>query len=281
MTASRRRWSIRSRLPLLVALFAGGGALALQAPDAAAQGGSIETYQTAVARGARAFQDGDYPAARRYFQMGYQIHQDPVLLFNIASTYRRESKRELALRFYRRFLAEADKKDSLRALALKTVAELNSELEAMQKEEKREEPRARESRPVAEPRVAPAAAVVAERPAAEAHPGRGFRWAAAGAGVAAVASFALAWRAGSQARSAQNYLETLPADQPWDQAQAEAYQDGESANRRALLFAIAGGSLAATGVVLFTVGHLQGREASVSAAPAASGGGSVVLSGRF
>ena len=276
MTRSRRRWST-SRLSLLVALFA--GALMAQPPDAAAQGGSIETYQTAVARGARAFPNGEYPAARRYFQMGYQIHQDPVLLFNIASTYRREGKREPALRFYRRFLADADKGDSLRALALKTVAELNSELAAIQKQEERDEVRARAERPAAEPRVA-AAAVVAAPAAPEAHPGRGFKWAAAGAGVAAIASFALAWRAGSQAQAAQNYLETLPADQPWDQAQAEAYQDGESANRRALLFAIAGGSLAATGVVLFTVGHLQGREASVSAAPAASGG-SVVLSGRF
>jgi hypothetical protein len=279
MTASRRRWST-SRLALLAALFA--GALVAQPADAAAQGGSIETYQTAVARGARAFQNGEYPAARRYFQMGYQIHQDPVLLFNIASTYRREGKRESALRFYRRFLAEADKGDSLRALALKTVAELDSELAEIEKQEAREESRARmrAERPAGEPRVA-AAAVVAERPAPEAHPGRGFKWAAAGAGACAIASFALAWRAGSQAQAAQNYLESLPADQPWDQAQAEAYQDGESANRRALLFAIAGGSLAATGVVLFTVGHLQGREASVSAAPSASGGGSVVLSGRF
>ncbi|HEU5058997.1 MAG TPA: hypothetical protein VFU21_20835, partial [Kofleriaceae bacterium] len=114
----------------------------------------------------------------------------------------------------------------------------------------------------------------------DARPGRAYKWAAAGAGAAALASFALAWRAGSQARSAQEYLETLPADQPWDQAQAQAYQDGEEASRRALVFGIAGGALAATGAVLFTVGHLQGREASVSAAPA-SGGGSLVVSGRF
>ena len=273
MTASRRRWST-SRLPWLVAAFA--GVLLAGSPDAAAQGGSIETYQTAVARGARAFQNGEYPEARRYFQMGYQIHQDPVLLFNIASTYRREAKLELALRYYRRFLAEADKNDSLRALALKTVAELESEL-APPPEEKPPEEKPREA-PVAEPRIA---AAVERKPVDDAHPGRGYKWAAAGAGAAAIASFALAWRAGSQAEAAQNYLESLPADQPWDQAQADAYRDGEAANRRALLFAIAGGSLAATGVVLFTVGHLQGREASLSAAPTASGGGSVVLSGRF
>ena len=271
MTPSRRRLS-SSRLPWLVAVFA--GVLLARSPDAEAQGGSIETYQTAVARGARAFQNGEYPEARRYFQMGYQIHQDPVLLFNIASTYRREAKRELALRYYRRFLAEADKNDSLRALALKTVAELETEL-APPLEEQEEKPR--EQPPVR----AQVQAQAPHSPGEDTHPGRGYKWAAAGAGAAAIASFALAWRAGSQAEAAQNYLETLPADQPWDQAQAEAYQDGEAANRRALLFAIAGGSLAATGVVLFTVGHLQGREAALSAAPTGSGGGSVVLSGRF
>ncbi len=264
MSPSRRRSSTRAIL-VLVGLFA-----APAAPASAERG--IQTYQAAVARGARAFQDGDYPAARRYFQMGYQIHQEPVLLFNIASTYRREAKRELALRYYRRFLAEADEEDSLRALALKTVAELEEELA----------PPPREETPV-EPAAAPAERrLVVERrpPADEAHPGRAFKWAAAGAGVASVACFAVAWQAGSQARAAQNYLESLPSDQAWDLAQDEAYQDGQAADRRALVFAIAGGALAASGAVLFTIGHVQGREASVAPVPA-SGGGALVLGGRF
>jgi hypothetical protein len=259
-----------SRLLVLIAALA---APALPGGSARAERG-VQTYQAAVARGARAFQDGDYVAARRYFQMGYQIHQEPVLLFNIASTYRREAKRELALRYYRRFLAEADEKDSLRALAIKTVAELEEELAPALREEPLPEEKASSSTVTRK--------LTVDRPDEDAHPGRPFKWAAAGAGVAAVASFALAWQAGSQARAAQNYLESLPADQPWDLAQDEAYQDGKAANRRALVFAIAGSALAASGVVLFTIGHMQGREAaaSVGAAPT-SGGGGLVLSGRF
>lgn len=269
MKRSRHR-SSTSRLLVLIAALA---APALPGGSARAERG-VQTYQAAVARGARAFQDGDYAAARRYFQMGYQIHQEPVLLFNIASTYRRESKNELALRYYRRFLAEADEKDSLRALALKTVAELEEE---MAPPALREEPL-----PEKAPHTTVTRKLTIDSPAEDDHPGRPFKWAAAGAGVAAVASFALAWQAGSQARAAQSYLESLPADQPWDLAQDEAYQDGKAANRRALVFAIAGGALAASGVVLFTIGHMQGREAaaSVGAAPT-SGGGGLVLSGRF
>lgn len=268
MRPSRHR-SSTSRLLVLIAALA---APALPAGSARAERG-VQTYQAAVARGARAFQDGDYAAARRYFQMGYQIHQEPVLLFNIASTYRREGKRELALRYYRRFLAEADEKDSLRALAVKTVAELEEEMAPA----RREEPLPEKASHTTVTRK-----LTIDRPAEDAHPGRPFKWVAAGAGVAAVASFALAWQAGSQARAAQNYLESLPADQPWDLAQDEAYQDGKAANRRALVFAIAGSALAASGVVLFTIGHMQGREAaaSVGAAPT-SGGGGLVMSGRF
>lgn len=263
MRAWRPRSSTRSIL-ILAALLA--------APPAASADDSIQTYQVAVARGARAFQDGNYSAARRLFQIAYQVHQEPVLLFNIASTYRRQGKRELALRFYERFLEQADEKDSLRALAVKTVSELEAELAPPPSEETT-------ARPVAGRAVLAPVTASAEKDD-DGHPGRALKWAGVGAGAAALASFALAWRSARQASAAQEYIETLPADQAWDRPQADAYQDGEAASRRALIFAVAGGALAATGVVLFTVGHRQSREASVSPAPTAGGGG-LVLSGRF
>ncbi len=260
MRTSTRRWSTSSALAL-VALLA--------APPARADQHDVESYRSALARGAERFEDGDYAAARRAFQLAYAIHPEPVLLFNIASTHRRQGNRPLALRYYRRFLEEASDDDSRRALALKTIAELEEEL-AAPPEPPEPPPRRTATRrlrvlsPVAPPRVE--------------HRGRALRWTGVAFGLAGAGALGLAWASARDARAAESSLEDLPSDQAWDDEQAETYRDGRAASRRALLFGIAGGALATTGVVLFAIGHHRAGE--VALAPS-SGGGAVVMSGRF
>jgi len=278
MRTSRRRSSTSAALLL---------AFLVAAPAAArgdeSDGSDIQSYRASVQRGADHFRDGEYGAARREFQRAYEIHPEPILLFNIASTHRREGHGELALAYYRRFLAAADPGDSRRALALKTVAELEQELAPKPEPEPEPPPtftppprrtveRATERAHVAEPASEPDA----ERPS----DGRVLRWTGIAAGAGAVGAFALAWSAMRDARSAESYLEELPADQGWDRTQASIYQDGRSASRRAILYGVAGGALATTGVVLFVIGQRRARAASLRVTPE-SGGGSLVLGGSF
>lgn len=253
MRTSRRRSSTSGALLLLAALVA--------APrPARADDKEVDSYRSAVARGAERFQDGDYAAAGRAFQLAYAIHPEPLLLFNIASTHRRQDHRALALRYYRRYLEAAPAGDSRRALAIKTIAELEEEMAAP---------------------PAPPPPPITRRPApreVEVDRGRGFLWSGLGAGAGAAVAFGLAWSSMREARAAERTLEELPSDQAWDAAQADTYRNGRAAGRRVLVYGVAGGALAATGVVLFAVGHHRARE--VSLVPA-SGGGSLVVRGRF
>ncbi len=276
MRTSRRRSSTSAAL---VFAFLVAAPAAARGDDAG--GSDIQSYRASVQRGADHFRDGEYGAARREFQRAYQIHPEPILLFNIASTHRREGHGELALAYYRRFLAAADPADSRRALALKTVAELEEELapQPQPEPERPPTPTAAPPRRVVErgsERVRAASEPDSERPP----DGRVLRWTGIAAGAGAVAAFALAWSATRDARSAESYLEDLPADQGWDRTQADIYQDGRSASRRAILFGVAGGALATTGVVLFVIGQRRASAASLRVAPE-SGGGSLLFGGRF
>ena len=253
MRTSRRRSSTSGALLVLCALAA--------APrPARADDKDVDSYRSAVARGAERFQEADYAAARRAFQLAWAIHPEPLLLFNIASTHRRQGHRALALRYYRRYLEAAPAGDSRRALAITTIAELEEEMAAP---------------------PAPPPPHITRRPApreVEVDRGRALRWSGVAAGAGAAVAFGLAWSSMREARAAERSLEELPSDQGWDAAQADTYRNGRAASHRALIEGVTGGALAATGVALFAVGHQRARE--VSLVPA-SGGGSLVVRGRF
>lgn len=277
-----RTSTLRSSTELLLAVAAALAVLLGAHRIARADSQEIDLYREAVARGAKRFQDGDYHAARREFQLAYDIHAEPILLFNIASTHRRQGNDDLALAYYRRFLAEADEGDSRRALAIKTIAELEARMER----EARAESHAADQRPAKKP--AARGRRVVKRLAAQPAPSRGperstgnvLRWTGVAAGAVALTSFGFAWQATRDARGVEEYLESLPSDQAWDQAQVDAYNHGQAASRRAIIFSVAGGALATTGVVLFVIGQHRANQAEVAVTPE-SGGAGLVMKGRF
>jgi hypothetical protein len=275
-----RTSTLRSSTELLIAVAAALAVLLGAHRIARADSEEIDLYREAVARGAKRFQDGEYHAARREFQLAYDIHAEPILLFNIASTHRRQGNDDLALAYYRRFLAEADDGDSRRALAIKTIAELEARMDREARAESQSadparKPAARGRRVVKRLAAQPAPSRGPERPT-----GNVMRWTGVAAGAVALTSFAFAWQATREARGVEQYLESLPSDQAWDQAQVDAYNHGQAASRRAIIFSVAGGALATTGVVLFVVGQHRANQAEVAVTPE-SGGAGLVMKGRF
>jgi tetratricopeptide (TPR) repeat protein len=82
-----------------------------------------DTYQAGLA----AFKAKDYSNARAVFLKAYDIRPEPILLYNIAQTYRLESNATEALVYYKRFLAESKIAEDLRNEAQKYVTELEAQ----------------------------------------------------------------------------------------------------------------------------------------------------------
>ena len=83
-------------------------------------GSGLVTYRETVDRGTAAFVARRFAEARQAFEEAFSIHPDPVLVFNIASCWRRDGQNEEALAEYRRFLTLAPSDDAPRMLAEET-----------------------------------------------------------------------------------------------------------------------------------------------------------------
>lgn len=218
----------------------------------------VAAYRDAVERGTTAFRAGRFLEAKTAFELAYGIHPAPVLLFNIASCWRRLGDRDSALAAYQRFLAAAPADDPRRPLAVETVGRFEAE-----------------ERAAAAAEQAAASAVLRERA-----PRRWSTTAKIGMGVAAIGAVGLvvggidAWRASAR----QDDFESLPAGTPWNQRQAQRYQEGKDAATRARIVGAAGASAFVTGWVLIFVGGREHRRIEIEAR---GGGLQVAWRGRF
>jgi hypothetical protein len=102
--------------------------LAAGAPASADRRSSLK-YEEAFRRGTQLFKDGRWADARIEFQAAYAIDPRPVLLFNIASTYRREKDRVNARVYYKWFIDKAGT-SKLVDVARQSIAEIDAELNA-------------------------------------------------------------------------------------------------------------------------------------------------------
>ena len=240
-------------------------ARAQPAPDAAAEapagvaGDEVAAYQAAVARGTDAFRLGHYAEARTAFEYAYQIHPEPVLLFNIASCWRRLGQFDTALVAYRRFLNEAPAGDPRRELAESTVRTLERELAPKPIEPPPPPP------PPAPPRRDHRMSFLSRA---------GLAIGALGLAAGAAGGFE-AWRA----MQAEREVESVTRRQSWDQRQADLYQQGEDSAFHARMYAISGAVLVAAGATIFLIGR-RGDEPTIEIR-AGAGGAELSLSGRF
>lgn len=107
-----------SNLLRCVVLFA---ILCVSPPPAAA-----DTFYDTYQRGLAAFKAKNYADARAEFLRAYDLRSEPVILFNVAQTYRLEQRPDQALIYYKRFLGESEIAEDLRNTARAYVAGLEA-----------------------------------------------------------------------------------------------------------------------------------------------------------
>jgi hypothetical protein len=280
MPSSRRRSSTelsRHAAAALAAVVTLIAASPLRADD------DVAAYRAAVTAGNQRFHDADYAGARAAFEQAYALHPQPLLLFDIASSFRREGEDALALQHYQRFLEEAVPDDPRRELARRTIDQLEDRIAARDAAARRADRAGRAARRARQHRAAPPAAV-AKLPSAPppSSSGAALRWSGAAAGAASLGAFTMAVLAARAARAAEHDLENLAPTQAWDQAQVDLYARGEASTRRAWLWGAAGAALATTGIVLFAVGAHTGGERDTTLSVVPSGRGATLgVASRF
>jgi tetratricopeptide (TPR) repeat protein len=75
---------------------------------------SADAFDDAYEQGAAAYSAREYTKARAAFLRAYDLRPEPVVLYNIAQTYRLENNPKEAVAYYRRYLAESQTSEDLR-----------------------------------------------------------------------------------------------------------------------------------------------------------------------
>ncbi len=261
----------------------------------------LRAYKLEVEQGTSAFRAGMYNDARVSFERAYGLYPEPVLLFNIASCYRRASDLPNAIAAYRRFLDAAPGDDHRITLATQTIASLEKELAAAESDDDIEvqvsdgsdddeddvEPlRLSSTFSIASAQLSGTSGLgaSASTAAATAPPQRRSRLRTYGLGIASAGAVVLLGAAVDtyRAYTISDDLGSLPREHQWNHEDDERYRDGESFASRARILAISGVALTATGTTLFIIGKRRDASAPrIEPAMAPGGGAQVTLRGRF
>lgn len=121
--------------------------------------------------GQEAYAAGKYELAIKELKRAYVLKRLPAILVNIAMTYRKTKDYDMALYFYRKFLAEAPADDKQRGKAEQELAEIEQERLAANQPPPLEP--AKPAVEAAKPAVEPAKPAAAPTVAAQAAPGPG------------------------------------------------------------------------------------------------------------
>jgi hypothetical protein len=269
----------RALLPLLIVLgvsLGGPGVGSARAAELTPQQ-KLDMKQL-YERATRAYDVGKYNEAIEEYQKAYEIGGDPPMLYNIAQAYRLNDQPTEALRFYRRYLQRAPNARNREDVERK-IAELEKSVE-----DHRKAAAAAAPPPVPTPAPAPAPVVVAPPPpapapvppAADATGATGatgapgtegtpppapveeqsqtrkiVSWSVLGVGVV-TAGVGIVFGVLAKKKSDSVTSMSNPKDPPMFDPQLE--HDGKVYNNLFIGLTIAGGAVAATGVVLLLTG---------------------------
>ncbi len=241
-----------------------------QAAAAPAASGETETFDTLVAQATGKFKDKDYAGAVALFERAYAVQSEPAILFNIGRIYEEAQNAEAAIGYYEKFIADESVELKDREKAVQRLQVLRTIVEIREKEKNRNKPKPAETTPEPGPGPAVAPTPVDKQPpqsdSKPQKPGRLLRpigGAMLGTGAALVIGGAIA---GGIAKGAHN-----------DFVAAKTLADRETAANRGRSLAatadglfIAGGVIAAVGIVLLIVPAVRKSRAAQALQPQVS-----------
>ena len=242
-------------------------ALAVPAPvHAADKPARIDRTRAKQARqafemGKKAYTAGEFDKAIELWKEGYELKDDPILLYNIAQAYRQKGDAAKAIFYYRGYLRDAPQARNRPEVEAR-MAELQRGIEEA---ERAAQP---VPSPVPPPALTPEVQEVAPAPppvesGEEPRSGKGMRVAGIvtmGVGVAAIGA---ATFFGLRARSLASELEDATrAGQPWSQDLADKESRGKTMNTLSLVGFGVGAAAVVTGGILYYLGARKDARAA-------------------
>ena len=223
-------------------------------------------YRKAYKRGRALFERKQWKAARKQFKKAYEISPQPILLFNIGSTYRREKNYIDALFHFHRYLEEAGEDAPYRNFARSAIDDLEAKIAEKEAAAKRKAKKPDPS-PDVQAKNRATEAKSPERPEPLKPPksprvddGGNRALQISGLGLAVVGLGAMGWGGYElrNARSKASDIEGLADNTQWSPELQKEYDDSKAAGTRAVIFGIAGGAAMAIGVVMYLAGQGDG-----------------------
>lgn len=246
-------------------------------PPSSSDDEARELYKKAMTH----YELGEFDAAIDEFKRAYALTSAPGLLFNLAQVYRMKKDPEQAVYFYRTYLRlvpNAPNRADVESLLAENQALLD---DARAKKRAADETAAAAATAAATP--PPGVTTPISRVPPRRRPWRAELISGAAVGGLGVGALATAVALGARASSDASKISSANAqgDVPWDTGKQQLYRDGQSSATAATVLYVAGGVVAATGVVLVALGlHDRALARSFAVAPS-PGGASVVMSCAF
>ncbi|MBT8492954.1 MAG: tetratricopeptide repeat protein [Deltaproteobacteria bacterium] len=222
------------------------------------------------------YKEGLYDQAIAAFRESYRLSGLSELLVNIAQAQRLAGRKQQALDTYKTFLAENPKHryaDEVRRL----VAILTKEVEDQEKAAAIEAARQKQATQAAPPPAARPAVVDDRQPAREGG-SELLRYSGVAVGVTGLVLTGFGVKFAFDARGHEDALSEN--DGQWTEDLLDRIDDGERAERNAIVFLSTGAGAVALGAALYYLGLDRGGMATMAVNPTA-GGGTVSFGARF
>jgi tetratricopeptide (TPR) repeat protein len=238
---------------------------------------------------------GDYDAADALYREAYCLDPDPATVFNLGTLERARKHDADAAAFFRRYLDEApdgdyagDAKALLKLLKKATGGDATIECAVAEPDPPDVTPPPVDAGPDGGDQVEPPRELPRDTPApATGSGGGGLRW----AGIATIgAGAALLGVGGYFGVVAKGHSDAISdkREGAWTDELLARQAAGEKAERNQLIFLVAGGAVAVTGIVLTVLGGTSSGGAregatvtALTVTPLGADGGGVVLAGRY
>jgi len=244
-----------------------------------------DAFYDAYQRGLAAFKTKEYTDARSEFLRAYDLRPEPIILFNVAQTYRLELSSENAIVYYRRFLNESQIAEDLRGEAQAYVAELEAGLRAREEQMRQIAiAKARQHGGVRQDLRAsgPPAAAEASLP-----PSQTRTYIAIAGGAVGVATVGVGLLFGAKARSTVDRAKALCGEQlVCDSANynegKRLIRDARASSTTSMVLLVAGGAAIVAGAVVFLTAPRDRDSTAARLVPVINDrGASLAVLGRF
>jgi tetratricopeptide (TPR) repeat protein len=121
----------------------------------ATPGAETETFETLVGQATEKFKDKDYAGAVALFERAYAVQPEPAILFNIGRIYEQAQNAEAAIGYYEKFIADESVELKDREKAVQRLQVLRTIVEIREKEKARTNPKPAETKPDPDPKPLP------------------------------------------------------------------------------------------------------------------------------